>query len=157
MKKSSTQKPATAKGSAPPNQSMINIIVTSDAKFPVDKSLIESTILEILQNHPVSGKVEIGVSIVGERRMHQINKQYRGIDTSTNILTFALEDSMPNLAHLREIGFIASPDNVVRLGDVVISYPQVVEDATVAGLTVDEELHNLIMHGVKHLLGLNHE
>lgn len=142
---------------APSTDTMINVIVTADAKFPVDKALIESTVLEVLQTYPVSGKVEIGVSIVGERRMHQINKQYRGIDAPTNILTFALEDPLPNLAHLSGLGFIASPDSVVRLGDIVISYPQVVEDAAVEGLTTDDELHNLIQHGVKHLLGLHHD
>lgn len=155
MKK--TFKPSSQHGRPHLTTLMINIIVTADAKFPVDKALIESTVLEILQTYPVSGKVEIGVSIVGERRMHQINKQYRGLDTSTNILTFALEDPMPNLAHLRGIGFISSPDNVVRLGDIVISFPQVVEDATVEGISIDEELHNLIQHGIKHLLGLHHE
>lgn len=141
----------------PPASRMINIVVTADAKFPVDKALIESTVLEILQTYPVTGKVEIGVSIVGERQMHQINKKYRGLDSSTNILTFALEDPFPNLAHLSGLGFVASPDNVVRLGDIIISYPQVVEDASVEGLSVDDELHNLIQHGVKHLLGLHHD
>lgn len=154
MKKSS--KPRTTIGRTP-TKAMINIIVTADAKFPVNKALIESTVLEILQTYPVSGKVEIGVSIVGERRMHQINKQFRGLDTPTNILTFALEDPLPNLAHLRGLGFVASPDSVVRLGDIVISFPQVVEDSTVEGLSVDDELHNLIQHGVKHLLGFHHE
>lgn len=149
--------PAMRRTAASRSKSMINIIVTADVKFPVDKTLIESTVMEVIQNYPVTGKVEIGVSIVGERRMHQINKQYRGIDSATNILTFALEDQLPNLVHLSGLGFVASPDNVVRLGDVVISYPQVVEDSTVEGLTVDEELHNLIQHGVKHLLGLHHD
>jgi probable rRNA maturation factor len=157
MKKPPLKRTRAKTSSSPKQDSMINVIVTADAKFPVDKSLIESTVLEILQNHPVSGKVEIGVSIVGDRRMHQINKKYRGIDSTTNILTFALEDSLPNLAHLSGIGFVASPDNIVRLGDVLISYPQVVEDATVEGVSVDVELHNLIQHGVKHLLGLHHE
>ncbi|KKQ65999.1 MAG: putative rRNA maturation factor [Candidatus Daviesbacteria bacterium GW2011_GWA2_38_24] len=137
---------------------MVNIIVNSDPRYPVNKALIEATVVDVLQRNKVSGKVEVGVSIVGDRKMHSINKQYRGIDSTTNILTFALEDySSENIQHLPRVGFIAPPDNMLRLGDILISYPQVVEDASFDGVTVDEEIKLLIEHGVKHLLGIHHD
>lgn len=137
---------------------MYNIIVNSDQRYPVNKSLIHSTVLEVLQRYHVNSALEIGVSVVGDRKMHAINKQYRGIDDTTNIITFALEDPMPQaLAHFPKTGFIAAPDNVLRLGDIVLSYPQVIEDARFDGVSVDEEFRVLVEHGVKHLLGYHHE
>lgn len=133
---------------------MFNIIVNSDPRYPVNKTVIHATALEVLQRYKIQGAVEVGITIVGDRKMHAINQQYRGINDTTNILTFALEDPMPtNLQHLPKVGFVAAPDNVLRLGDIVLSYPQVVEDARFDGVSVDEEFRLLVEHGVKHLLG----
>ena len=135
---------------------MFSIIVNSDPRYPINKTIIHSTVLEVLQRYRVSGKVEVGVTIVGDRKMHAINRQYRNLDETTNIITFALEDPLP-IQHLPRVGFIASPDNILRLGDIVISFPQVVEDARFDGVSIDEELRILVEHGVKHLLGFHHE
>jgi probable rRNA maturation factor len=72
-------------------------------------------------------------------------------------LSFALEDPMPdNLQHISRIGFVAAFDRVLRLGDIVISHPQALEDAAMDGISVDEEIATLVEHGVKHLLGIHH-
>jgi probable rRNA maturation factor len=136
---------------------MYNITVDSDPKYPVNRLAIRSVVLEILQRYKIDDEVELGVSVIGDKKMHQINKAYRGIDSSTNILTFALEDpDITSLAHLPRVGFVATPDQTVQLGDVVISYPQVVADAQFEGIAVDEEMRILVEHGVKHLLGIHH-
>lgn len=137
---------------------MMNIIINTDPRYKIDKDSIQSTALEVLQRFGVKGKVEMGISIIGNRKMHQINKKYRGIDAPTNILSFALEDlSSQSLQHIPKVGFVAAPDKVLRLGDILISYPQVVEDASLEGTSVEEELRFLIEHGIKHLLGMHHE
>ncbi len=137
---------------------MVNVIVTADQRYPINKLAIQATVLEILQRNKVQSKVEIGINIVGDRKMHQINRQYRGIDSTTNILTFALEDALPqNLQHIPRVGFVASPDKILRLGDILISYSQVIEDAGFDGISLDEELRILIEHGIKHLLGIHHQ
>src|SRR5713226_3831348 len=134
---------------------MVNIIVTSDSRYPVNRLSIQSAVLEILSKYKISGRVEIGVNIVGSRKIHEFNKKYRGFDTPTDILTFALEDAPSNLQHIPRVGFVASPDKVLRLGDILLSYPQVLEDASLEGIGVDEEIKSLLEHGVKHLLGLH--
>lgn len=138
---------------------MVNIIVNSDSRYPVNKLSIQASILEVLQHHKVSGNVEIGVSIVGDRKMHEFNKRYRGIDGTTNILSFALEDSISSsqLQHIPRVGFVKAPDKVLRLGDILISYPQVLKDASMEGLSIEEELTFLIEHGMRHLLGIHHD
>lgn len=136
---------------------MINIIINSDSRYPINKIAVQATVLEVLQKNHISGNLEIGVSIVGDRKMHEINRKYRGIDSTTNILSFALEDpvSQNQLQHVPRVGFIKAPDKVLRLGDILISYPQVINDASVEGVSVDEELRFLVEHGTKHLLGIH--
>jgi len=135
---------------------MINIIVSADPRYNVNKDLIKSTVLEVLQRNRISGRVEVGINIIGDRKMHELNKKYRGIDSTADILSFALEDPASHLQHVPKIGFIASPDKVLRLGDIVISYPQALEDASFDGSSVDEEIRHLVEHGLGHLLGIHH-
>lgn len=136
---------------------MINIIVNSDPRYNVNKNAIKFAVLQALQSHHISGKVEVGINIVGDRKMHELNKKFRGIDSTTDILSFALEDSNPiSLQHIPRMGFIASPDRWLRLGDIVISYPQALEDASEQGSSVDEEIRYLVEHGINHLLGIHH-
>lgn len=136
---------------------MVNIIVSSDPRYEVNKTAIKTAVTGILKKFRVGGKVELGVNIIGDRKMHELNRKYRGIDSTTDTLTFALEDhSLSNLKHIPRIGFVASPDKWLRLGDIVISYPQALEDAALDGISVDEEIRFLVEHGVNHLLGVHH-
>lgn len=138
---------------------MVNVIINSDSRYPVNKLALQAAVLEVLQRHHVTGNVEIGVTIVGDRKMHEFNKKFRGIDSSTNILSFALEDpvAVSQLQHIPKVGFVKAPDKVLRLGDILISYPQVISDASIEGIAVEEELRALVEHGTKHLLGIHHE
>lgn len=136
---------------------MINIIVNSDPRYNVKKDAIRLAVLTALQKHKISGKMELGVSIVGDRKMHELNRKYRGLDSTTDILSFALEDPNPvNLQHIPRVGFVAAPDKWLQLGDIVLSYPQVLEDASLDGISIDEEIRILVEHGVDHLLGIHH-
>lgn len=136
---------------------MINIIVSSDPRYNINKTAIKTAVFQALLKHRISGRVELGISIVGDRKMHELNRKYRGIDATTDILSFALEDSNPvGLQHIQRIGFVAAPDRILRLGDIIISYPQALEDASMDGISVDEEIKALVEHGVNHLLGIHH-
>lgn len=136
---------------------MINIIVSSDPRYSINRAVIKMAVLDVLKRHRIGGRIELGVNIVGDRKMHELNKRYRGIDSTTDILSFALEDpTSSSLQHVPKIGFVASPDKWLRLGDIVISYPQAVEDASMDGISVDEEIRSLVEHGVNHLLGIHH-
>lgn len=136
---------------------MINIIVNSDPRYNINKVALKAAVLEALLRNRVSGKIEVGISIVGDRKMHELNKKFRGIDATTDILSFALEDSnSASLQHIPRIGFISSPDKILRLGDIVISYPEALEDASYDGTSVDDEIKNLVQHGINHLLGMHH-
>lgn len=137
---------------------MVNIIINSDPRYSVNRLAIRSTVMHVLQQNNVHGKVEIGVNIVGDRKMHELNKKHRGIDATTDILSFALEDPHPEyLQHVPRVGFVASPDLWLRLGDIVISFKEAVQDASFDGISVEEEINFLVEHGTQHLLGIHHE
>lgn len=135
---------------------MINIIISSDPRYIINRSAIQGAILNVLKSKDVKGRVEVEVSVVGDRKMHELNKKYRKIDDTTDVLSFALEDPSSNVQLLPR-GFISSPDAWLRLGSIVISYPQAVADASLEGTSVEEEISFLVEHGTNHLLGIHHD
>lgn len=137
---------------------MFNIIVTSDPKFSVNKDAIKNAVIGVLNAHKIKGEIEVEVSVVGDKAMHELNKTYRGIDATTDILTFPLEEpNTGSLQYISRLGFIASPDKVTRLGSIVISFTQAASDAISDGKSLDEEFIFLAEHGTKHLLGIHHD
>lgn len=138
---------------------MINIIISSDPRYPISKLGIQATVLEVLKQHRVYGNLEIGITVVGDRKMHEVNKKFRGQDSTTNILSFPLEDpsTSSSLQHIPKVGFVKTPDKILYLGDIMISYPQIINDAALEGVTVEEELRFLLEHGTRHLLGIHHD
>ena len=90
-------------------------------------------------------KAELSIMFVGDRRMKQLNTQYRGIRRTTDVLSF--ESSIP---------FI--PDDADKvLGDIVISVPKAEAQAKEYGSGFHDEITRLLIHGTLHLLGYDHE
>lgn len=136
---------------------MVNVIVAADPRYDINKAAIQSAVLGVLNQNRIKGKVEVEVNIVGDRKMHELNNKYRGINSTTDVLSFVFEDPQPaNLQHIPRMGFVAAPDGWLRLGSIVISYPQAVEDAALDGTSVEDEISFLVDHGTTHLLGIHH-
>lgn len=133
---------------------MVNVVISADPRYNVNKSAIRNAVLEVLSSARVNGNIELEVNIVGNRKIHELNKKYRGIDNPTDILTFVFEDPSPQT--YQKAGFKASPDKILRLGSILISYNIALEDASLDGKSVDDEISFLVEHGTKHLLGIHH-
>jgi probable rRNA maturation factor len=88
---------------------------------------------------------ELSVVFIGDRAMRTLNRQYRGKDRTTDVLSFSL----------REGRFGGVQPNL--LGDIVISVPTARKQAVAAGLSMQEELERLLIHGLLHLAGYDHE
>jgi len=139
---------------------MITVLVSSDSRYEVNRDFIRSAVTSALaKNRIKSGRVEVGVSIVGDRKMQELNKTYREIDETTDVLSFPLEDVSPiTAASIKKLpGFVRPLDKILRLGDVVISYPQAVLEASEEEVSVESKLTDLLEHGVEHLLGIHHD
>jgi len=96
---------------------------------------------------------ELSVLITGDRKMRALNRQYRGMDKTTDVLSFpALEGK----AVLKAVsGGEGGPPMV--LGDIVISASRALKQSGEIGQTLDDEMVFLLVHGILHLLGYDHE
>lgn len=129
---------------------MVNVVISADSRYRINKAGVQAAVLDVLRKHNVLNKVEIEVSVVGNRKMHELNKKYRGIDSTTDVLSFALQEG-------GKIGFVSYPDKILRLGSIIISYPEALKDAALEGITIDDEINFLVKHGTDHLLGIHHD
>ena len=94
--------------------------------------------------------VEFSVSFIEEDRMHQMNMEFRGIDDSTDILSFAAEDD-------DGFGFVTAGKRKRVLGDMLICPEVLRRNAIGFNVSEKEELRRLLIHGVLHLSGENHQ
>ena len=86
----------------------------------------------------------MSIIFIGDDKMHELNKEYRGVDRTTDVLSFALEDNQDINLPIRE------------LGDVFISIPKMIEQAKEFNHSEKRELSFLACHGLLHLLGYDH-
>jgi probable rRNA maturation factor len=115
----------------------------------VDATLIERAIAVVLAQEGVSGPLEVGVLVADDTTLHELNRDYRGVDAPTDVLSFA--DDTPTPA------FVPAPGMPRYLGDIAISYERVLAQAADYGHSVQRELAYLAAHGTLHLLGYDHE
>jgi len=127
----------------------VNVQVSPQFTVPLHSDLCQRAARAALSaaGWPASG--ELTVVIGGEAQVQALNREYRGVDAPTDVLAFGERQD--------QTAFVTAPDTVPYLGDIVISYPRAVEQATAYGHGVDVELSILVVHGVLHLLGYDHE
>lgn len=130
---------------------MISVLITSDPRYPINKDRVREQIEKTLAEMRVTSDVEVSVTVVGDRKMKELNKTFRQVDDTTDVLSFPLEENS------EDSGFVRFPDSVLRLGDIVISYPQAIVNAHEHNRMVDDEINLLVEHSVMHLLGYHHE
>jgi probable rRNA maturation factor len=126
---------------------MVNILIYVESRYKVNRKRIKSAIVSVLEEQNIQSDLEISIAIVGDRKMRKLNKQYRDKDKTTNILSFPLAEG--EQAPL--------PPGVTRLGDIIISYPEVIRESSEQEMLVDDRVEELVQHGMLHLLGLHHE
>ncbi len=129
---------------------MITVLFQTESHFPVDRKKIKDAVSAALTDK-VKSDTEVSISIVGDRQMRTLNNKYRNIDATTDVLSFPLNDT-----NVQSGPFIDAPDNVLRLGDILVSYPEAVSEATEQNKLVDDVVVELALHGLNHLLGIHH-
>jgi len=89
-------------------------------------------------------RTELSVLFVNSRRMRTLNTRYRGVPKDTDVLSFPLRDEGPHYGP-------------VMLGDIVISVPKALQQAKEFEVPFYDELLRLLVHGLLHLVGYDHE
>ena len=132
----------------------INISVEQNLNVPLKKNWLQGIVLKTLEAEGIASSAEIGLVITDSKTIQELNKTYRGDDKPTDVLAFHM---ITGTSQEPEQPFIGPPDGMHHLGEVVISYTQAIKQAQEQGHSIERELALLIIHGVLHLLGYDHE
>jgi probable rRNA maturation factor len=113
---------------------------------PLALDAFESLAVFVLRMEDAPDAVELSVALVDTAEIARLNSAYRGIEGPTDVLSFGCDDPEP-----------VDSDEPIAIGDVVIAPEIAQSQATDLGTTVEAELDLLLVHGVLHLLGYDHE
>ena len=125
----------------------IKVPIFVESRYKVSRKKIKQTVTDLLNKQSIMGSVEISVAIIGDRKMRELSRKYKEEDKTRNVLSFSQTEGKN----------ISRQENMLRLGDIVLSYPQVIRDAARDEMLVDDKVNELVEHGLMHLLGIHHE
>jgi probable rRNA maturation factor len=117
---------------------------------PKLKEMTIDVLSRVAENEGVPPEAEAGVTLVDDAGIHEMNREYRGVDAPTDVISFALNDE----AEDDDVSG-PSPDNLL-LGDIVISLERAQAQAQEYGHSLAREVAFLAVHGLLHLLGYDH-
>lgn len=131
------------------------IINLENAQGKID---LEETVLKRLQEgidavadlNGLAEEAEVDVTIVDDEEIHELNRQYRGMDKPTDVLSFALDEGEEDEPEL-----IGGPEEHLY-GDIIISAETALRQAEEYGHGLEREMTYLAVHGMFHLLGYDH-
>lgn len=115
------------------------------SKVDIDKDILDTLVLVIKESLKVENlgeNYELSISFVDNEEIKTLNREYRGIDSETDVLSFPIEDD-----------FIVP---VPLLGDIIISAEKALEQSKEYGHSLERELSYLTCHSMLHLLGYDH-
>lgn len=123
-------------------QLTLDLEVNADSRYKFDRKKIRETVLKVLEEQGIKQPVVLSLSVVGERKIRELEKKYFGEDKVTDVLSFEQGEKM---------------DDKLVLGDVVVCYPEAKRQALKFNRLLDDEIEFLVNHGVLHLLGIHHD
>ena len=130
----------------------LEIRINSQINSSLDANWVRQVITKALSVSEIKLPVELGVIITSDRIIQKLNRKYRGLNTTTDVLSFALTEK----STMEDSLFLTPPNGITYLGEIAISYPQAKKQAEEEGHPVKYEVALLLAHGVLHLAGYEH-
>ena len=124
---------------------MMQYQINDEFGYSEDYDYLDSLIERVLTREKATDSV-FSIIFVDNEKIHELNKQFRGVDRPTDVISFAFEDA--------EEEFLST---IRVLGDIYISIPKMQEQAKEYGHSEKRELAFLVVHGLLHLLGYDHQ
>lgn len=121
-------------------------VVSHREPEPLSLAAFERLALFVLSMEGVPEMTELSIALVDDDEMAHLNEQYRDVEGPTDVLSFGCDDPCPTPG-----------DEPITLGDVVIAPAVAERQAADLGHSIEHELDVLLVHGVLHLLGYDHE
>ena len=131
---------------------MIQVLIRPQFKRDVSTKFIRHIARAVLEREAQEAGADLSLSVVvtDDVEIQSLNRQFRGIDAPTDVLSFGQEPKPA--AHV----FVTAAQESPYLGDVVLSFPRAQEQAVEQGHSTDREVMLLTVHGILHLLGYDH-
>lgn len=108
-----------------------------------NEKAIETAVETVLKAENKSGNYEVSVSFVSNEEIRELNRDFRNVDSETDVLSFPMDDD-------------DEFDGVIILGDIVLSTQRIIEQANEFGHSLEREMIYLTVHSMLHLLGYDH-
>lgn len=118
------------------------------------QSVAVTCAVAVCDHEKVSDNLEISIAIVSNDEIRELNKTYRGINRSTDVLSFSMLDSTDSL---EIINYINETSHTVILGDIIISNDKLIAQSHEYGQSITREFAFLVIHSLLHLFGYDHE
>jgi len=141
----------------------VDITVHSPFKGQLSRSWLRKVVLHALDRALPGEDCQIGLVIADDETLKRLNREYRGLDEVTDVLSFSTfyqghweGEGDPPPQPDDDVPFVLPPHSPKHLGEIIISYPQAVRQAAPGPSGLEKELALLVVHGVLHLLGLDH-
>lgn len=119
------------------------------------KELINNAVCLCLENENVTIDSEVSIYFVDNQEIRKINKEQRGIDKETDVLTFPIVNFYKGKINV-EPGDIDMENGLLILGDIVVSLEKAESQRILYGHSIEREILFLITHGIYHILGYDH-
>ena len=114
-----------------------------ESEFPFPENLLEGAASVALEHESQSLDSELSIILTNDTRLHELNLNYLGVDSPTDVLSFPASET--------------DPETGARyIGDILISIPRAQAQASAADHPLEAEVQLLVVHGVLHLLGYDH-
>lgn len=137
------------------------LFIKNFTKYKINKKFlekIERIAIKNISELREKPKIEIDLAIIGEKRMQRLNHVWRGKDKPTDVLSFeSASGRTKERSRKKEFKFIFPPDNILHLGEIFICAPVAERQAKEDNLSFDCESAILLVHGILHLAGYDHE
>ena len=130
----------------------INVLIDKEFKRQVKSTWLKSIVRQIQKAENVAANSDMALVITGDEKIQELNLKYLAEDRPTDVLSFPMNEQLDNAPV-----FINVPDGKTYLGDIIISYPTAVKQAAEHNHTVSREITILLIHGILHLLGYDHD
>jgi probable rRNA maturation factor len=135
----------------------IDITVDKEFKKALSVPWLRGIARRILIAQCAEASSEVGIYITGQDKIRELNRIYRGKDCPTDVLSFSFFIKEAADDAITHPDFPAAPNGAINLGEIVISMPQAEIQAAEYGHPFKKELARLLIHGIMHLLGFDHE
>ena len=161
----------------------LQVLVSVDEPYEgeIDATWLEGMARAGLAAAGVAGKAEVSLLITGDETVRALNAEYRGLDETTDVLSFSAEhpghwegdgdgpmdsrfrgndepggNSAAGVNDEEDGGFVLPPGLPQPLGEIIVSWPQAQRQAGEHGVSALQELAHLVVHGALHLVGYDH-